>query len=720
MNQITIFKNFTTIIAHQSLEQIITAIKSNHYKKQVMAIREAAAKGDSERKDFLKKQLDAFTVSGRFEGGRTMQTLTKYHPLVVLDIDKLDHQEVERIRRQATQIQYTRAGFVSPSGMGYKIIVQTNATLKNHKTVFHAVAKYYEQQLQVSIDKSGKDVTRLCFLSHDPNTYYNKDSKTFEVNNPETKHQVVFMDCIHTTNQHSKYIEGNRNNYIFLLAANCKSAGIPREAALAMCCQKFDLSNKEIERTINSCYNRTQQDVPKKPSTINGQQSEYFQPDPPPFFPDKIFDKLPGLLAKACSVFVEKRERDVYLTGALGVLSGCMPNTSGAYDRRVTYPNLYTFIIAPAASGKGMLAYAKILGMARHSQLLSDSRKDIEAYKKEKQRYEVSQYNFRKGKIPNPPKEPEVKPLKVLFIPANSSSAMLIRQLQSNASNGILFETEADTLGNVLKQDWGGYSDILRKAAHHECISYSRKQNDEFVEITTPRLSVVLSGTPNQVISLIPSVEDGLFSRFLFYIFDIEVVWRDVSPAGADTNFREHFKNLSEEVLEMISFLEKHPTEFNLRKDQWAFLNDSFGKALQRINKRVGQGALSIVKRLGLISFRIAMILSSIRKFENKNTQPKLHCQGDDFHTAISLAETYLEHALYLYEQLPQSEFSAMSGLSEKKKQLYQLLPDQFKRKQAVEQGKQFGLSERTIDRLLKKLEGLLLSQPTYGFYQKI
>ena len=83
---------------------------------------------------------------------------------------------------------------------------------------------------------------------------------------------------------------------------------------------------------------------------------------------------------------------------------------------------------------------------------------------------------------------PEEPPFKVLFIPANNSSARVIQHLKEGDGHGIFCETEADSMGNVLKQDWGSYSDLLRKAAHHEPISYSRKANKEWVEIKRPCL----------------------------------------------------------------------------------------------------------------------------------------------------------------------------------------------------------------------------------------
>ena len=110
--------------------------------------------------------------------------------------------------------------------------------------------------------------------------------------------------------------------------------------------------------------------------------------------------------------------------------------------------------------------------------------------------------------------EPIAPKSKLFFIPANTSSSMLIKHLEDNDGMGAIVESEADTLTGTLKQDWGGYSDILRKGFHGETITKSRVTGMEYAEVKFPKFSIALTGTPNQLNTLITSVEDGLFSRF--------------------------------------------------------------------------------------------------------------------------------------------------------------------------------------------------------------
>lgn len=278
-------------------------------------------------------------------------------------------------------------------------------------------------------------------------------------------------------------------------------------------------------------------------------------------------------------------------------------------------------------------------------------------------------------------------------------------------------------MGNVLKQDWGGYSDLLRKAFHHEPISYSRKANREFIEISSPKLSVVISGTPGQVTRLIPSAEDGLFSRFIFYTFDAKDEWRDVSPEARVEDPYLIYEDLSKDISKMIHFLKAHPTKFVMTKGQWKELNETFEKMMKTTSQDFGSEANSIVKRLGLICFRLAMILSAIRKFEEKNTSNKLVCTTEDFEIAICLAKIFWEHALFMYDRLPKSRNYGFRFKNERKKLFFNALPDRFMRKEAYAICPKLKMATRTGARYLKELlkDGFLSQSASdkYGEYFK-
>lgn len=761
--KLTLFYHFNKVAGHRTLEQLIQAIQGNHFKDQVARIRLMAAKDKGQQASNLKKQLPGFTVSGHFDGGRTLEHLVEYTHFIVLDFDKLEPAQLEKLKTESRQDRFSVAGFTSPSGNGYKIIVQVDSEVGNHTEAFQQVCSWFCDNHGLEIDRSGKDVTRLCFLSHDPEAWFDPNKEIFPVLtaacHPDQKSGLVqatsarqqptansqqLTTILVRTQSKTTYTPGNRNNFIYLFASNANRAGISEADTLAFVQSQFtDLDANEIRQSITSAYKHhaaehataachpDQRSGPATSHTTNGAPTS-----PPngggkgeadlndlllttPLLDHAIFTNLPSPLMEGCQAFDDPRERDVFLTGALAVLSGCLTGIEGVYDRRTTYPNLFAFIIAPAASGKSALTFAKQLGDAVHKSLLQENELAMQQYRQELADYKLLMSNYKRGKTL--PQEPEKPPFKVLFIPANSSSAMVIKHLRDGGGTGIMCETEADTLGNVLKQDWGGYSDLLRKAFHFEKISYSRKGSNEFFEIDQPRLSVAISGTPNQILKLIPSVEDGLFSRFLFYCYAVQPNWRDVSPATGGINLTEHFASLSERTLEITRFTSENPVLFQLTPDQWQNLNERFTRLLQETNAFFGTESLSSIKRLGAILFRIAMTLTACRRFENADASPTVTCDDMDFQAATQLVEAYLQHAMFLFEKLPRETASAFNQLPNHKRELFKKLPPQFQRKQAVQLGESLGMSESTVDRFLKMLmEAGWLAQQEYGNYDKV
>jgi hypothetical protein len=409
-----------------------------------------------------------------------------------------------------------------------------------------------------------------------------------------------------------------------------------------------------------------------------------------PYLADEIYSHLPKLLKKACKIFKSKRERDIFLLSALPVLAGIMRNVSGLYDNRTVYPNIYVIIIAPAASGKSALAFAKALGMFLHKLWMQESRNKQTS-----------------GKI------------KLLFIPGNTSSASILEHLYNNEGFGVLFDSEMDTLGSTFKNEWGNYSDILRKGFHGEPISASRKTNKEYIEIVNPQISMALSGTPNQVLGLIPSVENGLFSRCIFYVFKSAPSWRPVNPDKEKINYDEHFSKLGVIVASMYEMLSKSPTEVLLQEHQWDELNGFFDYTLRTSNTFHGYDSSSIVKRQGVILFKIIMILTALRKFEDGVTETKVYCTDTDFKIALSMIKELLVHSFKMYELLPSG------GITEKKEgkkgELFEFLPEEFQRKDAITKGELLGIAIRSIDRYLQEfLKNGLLDSTEIGHYKKV
>ncbi|WP_040280859.1 DUF3987 domain-containing protein [Psychroserpens damuponensis] len=743
----TIYKNFNQPIENKALLLIVKDVIEGKYKEPIEAIRMAIGMGKPERADQFKKELVAFTPSATFEGGRKMEYFKQYSGFVHLDFDKLEPDELQEAKQKIQSIPYTFACFTSPSGNGLKVFIEINTDAEHHKTAYAQVQAYYEKEVGIEADPKCKDITRLCFVSYDPDGYKNIQNEKFKVKtetvlqpltastpktvvtqnpipNENANNSETFTEVITFTENKESYADGNRNNFIYQLACNCNRRGIVYDDALHLILNTYDLNQEEIKASVKSAYDNNAMQFASYPSHKQIAQPNEIVSDEDylkntPTFDEQLFDNLPEVLRKGTMAFTDPRERDVFFTGALSILSGCLPNVSGVYAQQTVFPNLFSFIIAPAASGKGALKFAKVLADPYQESILEQSNQDKSIYDAELAQYKAEQRNRKKDDTETA-EEPVKPPFKVVFIPANTSSAAILSHIKQNEGKGIICETEADSMGAVFKQDWGGYSDMLRKAFHHETISISRKTDNEYIIIKDTKLSVALSGTPGQVSNIISSAEDGLFSRFIFYTFKVEQVWKDVSPFGNTLNLNDHFEVLSQNVLEMINFLETNHTQIHLTQEQWQTVNYTGQQWLTEVTTFTAEEAGSVVKRLGLVLYRITMIFTALRKFDNGDCSENVTCTDEDFEMALMIANVYLQHGLLMYNNLPKKEEAGVFKGASNKKQFFEALPQNFKREEAIIIGKKYQLKDRSIDALLKSLVGSHLSQPSYGHYQKI
>jgi len=185
--KVSIFRNFNQVVENLDISVILEQIRSGKYKPRILALRELLRQGKTDEYNDAKRSLPAFTPSGLFEGGRKLEYLKEYSGLIILDIDKLTQDQLCATRTRVEEIPNTHACFISPSGNGLKILVKVFSRPVYHKVVFNQVKSFYEEQLRnknqdstVQIDPSGKDITRLCFVSWDEMLYLNPSAAIFK------------------------------------------------------------------------------------------------------------------------------------------------------------------------------------------------------------------------------------------------------------------------------------------------------------------------------------------------------------------------------------------------------------------------------------------------------------------------------------------------------------------------------------------------------------
>jgi hypothetical protein len=128
-------------------------------------------------KDKLKKELPAMVYTGKFKG-RGNDNCTEYNGLIVLDFD---HVDVTYTKSELKQRDYIMAVWTSPSGDGVKALAKIDSDSKDDK-----IHKEFYRQIRLDLnylglDTAGKDISRACFESYDPEIFVRDNVKNFEL-----------------------------------------------------------------------------------------------------------------------------------------------------------------------------------------------------------------------------------------------------------------------------------------------------------------------------------------------------------------------------------------------------------------------------------------------------------------------------------------------------------------------------------------------------------
>uniref|UniRef100_UPI004047E521 DUF3987 domain-containing protein n=1 Tax=Algoriphagus sp. TaxID=1872435 RepID=UPI004047E521 len=705
-------------------------IKSPTYKEVTEECR--GLMDTKERKEFKNKNFDSCTYSGIFSS-RKDECLLKHSGLLTLDFDHVE--DVVELKKRLIEDEYleTELIFVSPSGDGIKCIIKIDLSIGTHEEYFEGVANYIKATHFIGIDESGKNVSRACFLCHDPDVYINpnylgevspKPTKPFDPKKwlnkaaPKSEQKAkgvpVTNDNMSHVEELIQQIESRRidltttyTDWIrvgFALVHEFGEHG--REYFHRVSQVHPNYSREECDRQYTNCLKSNGSGVgigtffqmckdEGITYAIKREVKEATKINQLPKFPESIYPQLPHFLSNVIRVGKTPAEKDILLIGSIGVLSACLSNIYGIYDYKRVNPNLFVFITGSASSGKGKMNYCKHLINLIHEDLRRET-------KLRKDRYHEEMAAYKKSKDEN--KQRPTYPLeRMLFLPANSSASGTYQLLAENKGVGLIFETEGDTLSLTFKTDYGNYSDGFRKAFEHETISYYRKTDREFVEIKTPKLSAVLSGTPKQINTLIPSAENGLFSRFIFYKLEMNPQWRNVFDKSFGNGLDKYFENLGLEFHEFYKRLKEEPEIwFEMTPRQEEEFNKFFDDISADYFELLGEPYIATVRRLGMSAFRICMTISTLRLMESGNFGEKIICRDQDLQIVYEMVKVLTEHAEQVFSELPLERQNAPRKNMMNK--LLDALPPEFNRKIYLDIASKKMIPPKTADRYIKVL----------------
>jgi hypothetical protein len=153
-----------------NLVEAYIAVKAMAYKQRTIELRSIHDREQARR--FKAANFDYVTFSGTFSN-RNDRCLIRHSGLLAIDFDQVH--DLEKLRNILLHDPYfdTELMFVSPSGKGLKWVIPIDLKECSHQEWFLAVAAYLRATYTLEVDKSGKDISRACFLPFDPQVYIN-------------------------------------------------------------------------------------------------------------------------------------------------------------------------------------------------------------------------------------------------------------------------------------------------------------------------------------------------------------------------------------------------------------------------------------------------------------------------------------------------------------------------------------------------------------------
>ena len=421
---------------------------------------------------------------------------------------------------------------------------------------------------------------------------------------------------------------------------------------------------------------------------------------------------LPKLLQCIRSFGKTDEQKDILLLFGMGIMGAQLPDVHFNYGGKDFYPSMLTFVVGPAACGKGVLSHLRCLGEGIQNEKRSLTEEKMREYNEELER---RKHLSNKEKEGLPPLFPPAQ--QMFFIPGNNTASALMMNLHENNGEGLIFENEADTISTAIKGDYGHWSDIPRKSFDHDQLSLSRKTDKELIYIDRPKLSMLISGTPGQVRSLIPSTENGLFSRFIFYYFEGDDEWIKQD----NTDFTELERTLRDEWYNITKKLRSKDIRFSLTEAQEEQINRLFRDLYEQSKPAEGDNEMAAFIKRQIINIERMMVVVAVCRMAEKDMSftSNLWISVDDFKAVLAMAPVLLEHADKVKSYLPETTVAVRPP--SKYDKVLDPLPDRFTTEQYCQFAEKQGIAPKNArDYLRRAKQKGILRQPEMGLYEKV
>lgn len=684
--QISYFKAPITNINNPSnigLLEIANLIKSNtELRSKIIQIRV----GGMDKT----KLLDNVTFSGLFES-RRKEGLIEYSGLICLDIDKIENPEGLKQDLIKSELPVVLS-FISPSDNGLKVVLKTCSDISKHLTYFNYYKDYFNTYHNIQIDAICKDVSWSCFLSYDKEVYFNDPRHVAEIKLNEDYSNIILERA---RNYILKSKDGEKHHSLFNIsrliggysASNLVDANLAinyLEQSISM--RRGIVSFKDAQKTIRDGFSKgllaplTENHIYSFQNKSNVEFDEEFdnlhtdeveiKMQKETLYSDFVFNNIPKNLLEILDKYSDENNRSYMLFIMLGYIPILFPKILLPYGGQYKALNLGTIALGSSSKGKNASNLIRTLFTGLNNEL---SKTKVNGIKK------------------------------TLLLPPNISASELIERLNANGGEGIINGTEITDFTNTNSKDYGNYDTIIRQGLSNETISKYRKTDNSEIDINFPKFSVNLTGTPSQLSAMFPDMLNGLYSRFLYFIFAGVKYW---IPGLTTKVVEENLEDLGFISNKYYHYLE-HTPKFIIPDEVEKYFDSVMSKLYDEYSYE--EIMLSVVVRSGFYTWKLIYLL---KLFENDYTNnDEIVIDMNTLKVCLEITRESIYSAEYMSFNLKSNNLSETQRVIEKIKNFKR----EFTRAEAIILINGV-VSDRTLDRILNNKR--YFDKESHGIYK--
>lgn len=257
----------------------IEKIKAGGYSKIVAEYRHI--KNPEQRDTFKKSKLPSLTISGRFKKWRKTENLVEHSGLLNIDIDAKPNPNITdwpALRDQIFKMDGVVASFISVSGRGVTFVVRVLP--ENHKDSFFSIVDGLKTYFGIQADTGLHDVTRLRFVSDDPDAKIRYDFTSIPLSQPSKEYleskkyygsiessmepigdadsEYNYGEAVKRAERFYNYVKGHRHSFLTKVAGACNVMGMSLGFCEAMTLKTYsgheDQTAEDVVRPIREIY----------------------------------------------------------------------------------------------------------------------------------------------------------------------------------------------------------------------------------------------------------------------------------------------------------------------------------------------------------------------------------------------------------------------------------------------------------------------------------